>query len=74
MTRTGKVGGISEYHSIPPCFDGVLHSWIRESQRTNITDDEVKEFKLAAKQVLKLTEQQLTELLDKGDFVEVHPK
>ena len=42
-----------------------------KSQRGNIDDDEVEEFKEAAKHVLALTEKQLTELLKNGDFVEV---
>ena len=42
-----------------------------KSQRANIDDDEKEQFKEAAKHVLALTEKQLTELLDRGDFVEV---
>ena len=42
-----------------------------KSQRANIDDDEKEQFKEAAKHVLALTEKQLTELLKKGDFVEV---
>ncbi len=45
-----------------------------KSQRANIDDDEEKQFKDAAKYVLALTEQRLTELLDRGDFVEVQAK
>ena len=42
-----------------------------KSRRGNIDDDEKEQFKEAAKHVLALTEKQLTELLKRGDFVEV---
>jgi hypothetical protein len=42
-----------------------------KSQRANINDDEERQFKEAAKHVLALTQKQLTELLMRGDFVEV---
>jgi hypothetical protein len=42
-----------------------------KSQRANIDDDEEEQFKEAAKHVLALTEKQLTELLKRGDFMEV---
>jgi hypothetical protein len=42
-----------------------------KSQRANIDDAEEKQFKEAAKHVLALTEANLAELLNKGDFVEV---
>jgi hypothetical protein len=42
-----------------------------KSQRANINDDEEKQFKEAAKHVLALTEKQLVELLNRGDFTEV---
>ena len=42
-----------------------------KSQRANIDVDEERQFKEAAKHVLALTEKQLAELLDRGDFVEV---
>jgi len=42
-----------------------------KSQRANIGDHEVQQFKEAAKRVLALTETQLAELLTRGDFVEV---
>ena len=43
----------------------------RARERDNIEEDEVKEFKEAAKHVLALTEKQLAALVRKGDFVEV---
>ena len=42
-----------------------------KSQRANINDAEEKQFKEAARHVLALTEKQLAELLNRGDFVEV---
>ncbi len=42
-----------------------------KSQRANIDDDEEEQFKAAAKHVLALTGKQLTELLKRGDFMEV---
>jgi len=42
-----------------------------KSQRANIDDDEEEQFKEAAKHVLALTEKQLAELLERGDFMEV---
>jgi hypothetical protein len=42
-----------------------------KSQRANIDDDEEKQFKEAAKHVLALTDEQLAELLKRGDFIEV---
>lgn len=44
-----------------------------KSQRANINDAEKEQFKEAAKHVLALTEKQLTELLKRGDFMEVKP-
>jgi hypothetical protein len=42
-----------------------------KSQRANIDDHELRQFKEAAKHVLALSERQLAELLKRGDFVEV---
>ena len=42
-----------------------------KSQRANIDGDEEEQFREAAKHVLAMTETQLTELLKRGDFVEV---
>jgi hypothetical protein len=42
-----------------------------KSQRANINAEEEGQFKEAAKHVLALTEKQLTELLKRGDFMEV---
>ena len=45
-----------------------------KSQRENISDDEERQFKEAAKHVLALTDIQLVELLKRGDFVEFKAK
>jgi hypothetical protein len=42
-----------------------------KSQQANIDEAERQQFKEAAKHVLALTERQLAELLNRGDFVEV---
>ncbi len=42
-----------------------------KSQRANIDDHELKQFKEAAKHVLALAEKQLAELIERGDFAEV---
>jgi hypothetical protein len=42
-----------------------------KSERENIDADEEKQFKEAARHVLRLTEKQLAELVTEGDFVEV---
>ena len=42
-----------------------------KSERANLDADEEKQFKEAARHVLRLTEKQIEELVDKGDFVEV---
>ena len=44
-----------------------------KSERENVTAEEEKAFKQAAKHVLGLTEKQLAELVERGDFVEVKP-
>ncbi len=42
-----------------------------KSRRANIDDEEEEQFREAAKHVLALTDQQLAELLKRGDFMEV---
>jgi hypothetical protein len=42
-----------------------------KSDRANIDADEEKQFKEAARHVLRLTEKQMWELVENGDFVEV---
>ncbi len=42
-----------------------------KSDRSNISGEEEREFKEAARRILALTEKYLSELLKRGDFVEV---
>lgn len=73
ITRPGR-GKSGEYRTIILFRQGnraVFMYGFAQSERTNIRTDEEKEFKEAAKHVLALTEQQLTELIRGGDFVEV---
>ena len=42
-----------------------------KNERANITAEEEEQFKEAARHVLRLTEKQLAELVNQGDFVEV---
>jgi hypothetical protein len=44
---------------------------LAKSERTNIDADEEKQFKEATGHVLGLTEKQIEELVEHGDFVEV---
>ncbi len=48
----------------------IFKSRFAKSQRANINDDETQQFKEAAKIVLSLTENELAERLERGDFVE----
>jgi hypothetical protein len=50
---------------------GFFEYGFSKSQRSNIDRDEEEQFKRAAKHVLALTENQLAQLLKKGEFVEV---
>jgi hypothetical protein len=43
-----------------------------KSERENIDADEEKQFKEAARHVLRLTEKQIAELVKEGDFVEIN--
>jgi hypothetical protein len=42
-----------------------------KSNRANISGDEEKQFKEAASHVLRLTDKQIAELVENGDFVEI---
>jgi hypothetical protein len=67
----GKSGG---YRTIAVFRRGdraVFMYGFAKSERDNIRPDEEKEFKVAAKHVLALTEKQVAELVRAGDFVEV---
>ena len=66
----GKSGG---YRTIILFREGeraVFMYGFAKSERANIDNDEEKQFKEAARHVLRLTEKKLTELVKEGDFVE----
>jgi hypothetical protein len=70
-TGQGKSGG---YRTIILFRRGARAFFVygfAKSHRANITDEEQTQFKAAARHVLALTEQQLKDLLENGDFVEV---
>jgi len=67
----GKSGGYRTIILFRQGERAVFMYGFAKSERDNIEDDEVKEFKEAAKHVLALTEKQLAALVRKGDFVEV---
>jgi hypothetical protein len=70
-SRAGKVERLPNHHPFPARGRGFLCVLICKSNRANIEDDEVEQFKAAAKYVMALTQKQLAELLEKDDFVEV---
>ena len=68
----GKSGG---YRSIIVFRKGeraVFLYGFSKSERANIDADEEKQFREAARHVLRLTEKQIAELVKEGDFVEVN--
>jgi hypothetical protein len=67
----GKSGGYRTIILFRQGERAVFMYGFAKSERDNIEDDEVKEFKEAAKHVLALTEKQLAALVRKGDFLEV---
>jgi hypothetical protein len=67
----GKSGGYRTIILFRQGKRAVFMYGFAKSERDNIEEDEVKEFKEAAKHVLALTEKQLAALVRKGDFVEV---
>jgi len=67
----GKSGGYRTIILFRQGKRAVFMYGFAKSERDNIEEDEVKEFKEAAKHVLALTERQLAALVRKGDFVEV---
>jgi len=73
IARPGQ-GKSKGYRTIIPFRRGAKAFFLYgfpKSQRANINEDEEEQFKEAAKHVLSLTEEQLSELLKRGDFVEV---
>jgi hypothetical protein len=67
----GKSGGYRTIILFQQGERAVFVYGFAKSERANIDVDEEKQFKEAARHVLRLTEKQLAELVKNGDFVEV---
>jgi len=67
----GKSGGYRTIILFQQGERAVFVYGFAKSERANIDIDEEKQFKEAARHVLRLNEKQLAELLKNGDFVEV---
>ncbi len=68
----GKSGGYRTIILLKLGQRAVFVYGFAESERENIDADEEKQFKEAARHVLRLTEKQIAELVKEGDFVEVN--
>jgi hypothetical protein len=67
----GKSGGYRTIVLFKQGQRAVFIYGFAKSERANIDTDEEKQFKDAARHVLRLTEKQIAELVKEGDFVEV---
>lgn len=67
----GKSGGYRTIIFFRRGVRAVFAYGFAKSDRANIDADEEKQFKEAARHVLRLTEKQIEELVNNGDFVEV---
>jgi hypothetical protein len=67
----GKSGGYRTIILFKQGQRAVFIYGFAKSERANIDSDEGKQFKEAARYVLRLTEKQIAELVKGGDFVEV---
>jgi hypothetical protein len=67
----GKAGGYRVIVLFKRGLRAVFIYGFAKSERANIDSDEEKQFKEAACRVLELTEKQIEELIENGDFVEV---
>lgn len=67
----GKSGGYRTIIFFRRGARAVFAYGFAKSDRANIDADEEKQFKEAARHVLRLTDEQIEELLKNGDFVEV---
>jgi hypothetical protein len=67
----GKSGGYRTIIFFRQGERAVFAYGFAKSDRANIDADEGKQFKEAARHVLRLTEEQIEELVKNGDFVEV---
>ena len=68
----GKSGGYRTIILFKQGQRAVFVYGFAKSERENIDADEEKQFKEAARHVLRLTEKQIAELIKEGDFVEVN--
>ena len=67
----GKSGGYRTIILFKQGQRAVFVYGFAKSERENIDADEAKQFKEAARHVLRLTEKQIAELIKEGDFVEI---
>jgi hypothetical protein len=67
----GKSGGYRTIILFKQGQRAVFVYGFAKSERENIDADEEKQFKEAARHVLRLTEKQIAELIKEGDFVEI---
>jgi hypothetical protein len=67
----GKSGGYRTIILFKQGQRAVFIYGFAKSERANIDSDEEKQFKEAARHVLRLTEKRIAELVKGGDFVEV---
>ena len=67
----GKSGGYRTIILFKKGQRAVFIYGFAKSERDNIDADEEKQFKEAARHVLRLTDKQIAELIKEGDFVEV---
>jgi hypothetical protein len=67
----GKSGGYRTIILFKQGERAVFVYGFAKSERENIDADEEKQFKEAARHVLRLTEKQIAELIKEGDFVEI---
>lgn len=67
----GKSGGYRTIIFFRRSVLAVFAYGFAKSERGNIDSDEEKQFKEAARHVLRLTEKQIAELVKNGDFVEL---
>lgn len=67
----GKSGGYRTIILFRKSERAVFVYGFAKSERADISPDEEMEFKAAARHVLRLTEKQIAELVQEGDFVKV---
>jgi hypothetical protein len=70
----GKSSGYRTILLFRRCQRAVFVYGFAKKERENIDSDEEKQFKEAAHHVLQLTEKQLAQLVEQGDFLEVRER